>query len=96
MNNKSIRPATGQEVEPALVEKRPVNRREFLARSGLIAGGVATAGLAGNAVAQSAAPAAAAATAAGDANLPPNIPSWTRSLGGADRCALWQAVKTRI
>ena len=75
MNSKHL-PTAADEVELAVKNDRPLNRREFLARSGLIAGGVAAAGITGTAVAQSAAPAADAA------NLPPNIPAWTRSLGG--------------
>jgi sulfane dehydrogenase subunit SoxC len=77
LNSKHLQLAADQEAEPASsTEKRPLNRREFLAKGGVLAGSIATAGIAGNAVAQSAIQASA------DANLPPNIPPWTRSLGG--------------
>ncbi len=54
LNNKHLQPPTSTETELAVPEQRPLNRREFLAKGGLLAGGVAAAGIAGNAVAQSA------------------------------------------
>ncbi|MBV6303695.1 sulfite dehydrogenase [Candidimonas humi] len=71
----SLEPLTGG---PGGPRSDAPSRRKFLARGGAVMSSVATLGLAGKALAETA---AAAPAAAPGADLPPNIPPWTRSLG---------------
>lgn len=51
-------------------------RRQFLAKGGALAGALATLGMSGHGIAR-----AAKATGGDAANLPPNVPEWSRQLG---------------
>ena len=62
------------------VEAAAGGRRQFLARSTAVATSLATMALSESATAQ--AGAAAGASDAAKKNLPPNVPAWTKSLGG--------------
>lgn len=54
-----------------------MERRQFLAKGGAIAGALATMGLADRSMAQ-----AADSNATNMSNLPPNVPQWSKELGG--------------
>lgn len=59
-----------------VVDVPALERRQFLAKGGAIAGALATLGLADRSMAQS-----ADSAAAGGSNLPPNVPQWSKELG---------------
>ncbi|MFD4838528.1 sulfite dehydrogenase [Achromobacter sp. NPDC058515] len=67
-------PISPPDPEAAASPGPTLQRRKFLATGGAMVGAAAAMGMGGRAAAQGAAPAA-------DANLPPNVPAWTRQLG---------------
>lgn len=59
-----------------VTEVSALERRQFLAKGGAIAGALATLGIVDRSMAQS-----AASEASAGANLPPNVPQWSKELG---------------
>ncbi len=74
--NLAVRTASAQPNEEVALDMPVPARRRFLTKGGALAGAVATFGLSERSMAQS-----AGAADAGTANLPPNVPSWTKQLG---------------
>ena len=74
--DSAVRSASTQLSEQGAPDAPVPERRRFLAKGGALAGALATFGLAEHSLAQS-------GTAAGaeTANLPPNVPPWTKQLG---------------
>lgn len=66
--------STAESVTDLTIEESTRERRQFLAKGGAIAGALATMGLVDRSLAQS-------ADSAAGANLPPNVPQWSKELG---------------